>query len=128
MISQVDPEPTITVRAHRQPSDLRYIVGPLALMTSIVLRAYVVVTLWAWFVVPLGVMGLTMAHAFGLELVVRLLTTNVGSTVNELYHAWRVKEKKPKTPWRATSGAAFAIAMSLAALGMGWIGHSLMVL
>lgn len=31
--------------------------------------AFVLTTLWAWFVVPLGVVNIGMAHAYGLSLI-----------------------------------------------------------
>lgn len=39
-------------------------------LLSILLTAFTVSTLWGWFVVPLGVKSIGLAHAYGLSLVV----------------------------------------------------------
>lgn len=40
---------------------------------TLLLRAFVLCRLWAWFVVPLGVTSIGMAHAYGLTIIVGML-------------------------------------------------------
>lgn len=46
------------------------LVAPMAL-----LNGWAIATLWGWFVVPLGVKVISFAHAFGLSLIVSVMTT-----------------------------------------------------
>jgi hypothetical protein len=46
----------------------------IVLIPGILWRAYVLSTLWGWFLVPLGVMDIEMAQAYGIALLVAMLT------------------------------------------------------
>ena len=51
----------------------------LAFPAAVVARAWALSTLWAWFVVPLGVVPIGWAHSFGLAVTVGMLTNSGGS-------------------------------------------------
>ena len=72
------------------------------------LMGFVLSVLWGWFVVPFGVMALTIPHAVGLAFVVRLFTINFE----------RVEEYK-----KASMGikAVIFIDFYLFALAIGWL-------
>jgi hypothetical protein len=53
---------------------LLVVIGAIVLVTlSCILNAWALSVLWGWFVVPLGVNALGIAHAFGVSLVASLL-------------------------------------------------------
>lgn len=47
------------------------------------IRGFVLSYLWLWFVVPLGVSEIGIAHAIGLATVVGMLTTNTSSSSDD---------------------------------------------
>ena len=61
--------------AKEEPTEVAIGCGMIFVMLplSILLRAFVLVQLWHWFVVPLGVVSIGMAHAYGLAALVSLL-------------------------------------------------------
>jgi hypothetical protein len=82
-------------------------------------RAYVLVTLWAWFAVPLGLPALGKAHAYGLAILASILVMRA-----------RIPNKHDED---VTSLKAFidlhveaALAPAFALLG-GWVAHLVMV-
>lgn len=76
-----------------------------------VYHAFVLSTLWAWFVVPLGVAKIGMAHAYGLALIP---TTVIGA--RGLYSP---EDKR-------TEAAVAAIVIPAVALLFGWIALGFM--
>ena len=40
------------------------------------LRGWVIMRLWAWFIVPFGIQGLTLPHAIGIGLILTFLTAH----------------------------------------------------
>lgn len=45
----------------------------LAIPTTVILDAWVIVRLWTWFVVPLGAVAITMRTAVGMDLIANLI-------------------------------------------------------
>jgi len=64
-------------------SPISIAVALLLLPFSILLGAYVLKTLWWWFVVPLGASPVGMAHAYGLSTIVALMRYTDWKAVNE---------------------------------------------
>lgn len=81
---------------------------PLLALMVIALEPFVIVALWRWYVVPFGVMALTWAHAFGLNLLITMFT-------------WRyLGERDDDANWRAAVENLKLIALvSL----LGWVVH-----
>ncbi len=71
-------------------------------------NAWVLTILWGWFIVPLGVKSLSIAHAYGFTLVTGLILSNRG-----------VKENKDKEDW--TSSIIVWLLLPAVALLFGWI-------
>lgn len=84
----------------------------LLLPFSIILGAYVLKTLWWWFVVPLGVPAVGMAHAYGLSTIVALMRYTDWKAVNE---------------GKALLAVARALAVNGMALLVGYIAHRIML-
>lgn len=62
---------------HKFTSLLIVVAGMGVLFVALVLlRAVVLKDLWGWFVVPLGVPGIGMAHAVGISTIASLLTSS----------------------------------------------------
>lgn len=59
---------------HDDESILKIVFGIAAIPFLILLRAWVLTILWAWFVVPLGVGTIGIAHAYGLALAAQMFT------------------------------------------------------
>lgn len=78
----------------------------------VLLRGWVIWSLWGWFVVPLGVREIGMAHAIGISL-----------TVGTLAHQRR---KSEDSRWFG-EWIGSAIAQAVLTIGIGWIIHSWMV-
>lgn len=81
---------------------------------SLGFRAWVIATLWAWFVLPLGAPVIGVAHAAGLYCLVQLTA----------YTGGRRDEDEDETP---TAGALKSLGRSLSLsailLGFGWVAH-----
>lgn len=64
-----------------------FIGGLIAASVSILLlmlfRGYVLVKMWTWFVVPLGVVGIGLAHAIGISTIITFLTHKPSSEERE---------------------------------------------
>lgn len=52
---------------------LWWILGGLFALAAAAWRAFVLLAMWAWFVMPLGAPRITFAQAFGLVLIVNML-------------------------------------------------------
>lgn len=76
-------------------------------------NAWVLTILWSWFIVPLGVKALSIAHAYGFTLVTGLILSNRG-----------VKENKGKDDW--VSSIITWLLLPLVALFFGWIAVGFM--
>lgn len=76
-------------------------------------NAWVLTILWGWFIVPLGVKSLSIAHAYGFTLVIGLILSNRG-----------VKENKDKEDW--TSSIIVWILLPAVSLLFGWIAVGFM--
>lgn len=76
-------------------------------------NAWVLTILWGWFIVPLGVKSLSIAHAYGFTLVTGLILSNRG-----------IKENKGKDDW--VSSIITWLLLPLAALFFGWIAVGFM--
>lgn len=78
-----------------------------------VYNAWVLSILWAWFVVPLGVKAIGIAHAYGITQLVSLFLSNRG-----------LKENKSKEDWVST--ITIWITIPAIALFFGWIAVGFM--
>lgn len=82
---------------------------------AIAVRGAVLSQLWAWFVVPLGVVAITLPWALGISLIAWFLTD----------HTSNQYEGKSMSDI-VTTVAASALGGPLIALGMGWLYHGWM--
>lgn len=88
------------------------ILGLVALVAVMALyNAFVLATLWAWFVVPLGAAQIGIAHAYGLSLIPTVILTSRG-----LYSP---EDKR-------TESYVAAMMLPAAALLFGWIAVGFM--
>lgn len=93
------------------------IVGLVALPFTIALRGWAISYLWLWFVVPLGVVPIGIAHACGISVIVAVLATRVAKSDPD----------EEKGPWHDVIVTLLvSVFMPLFALGMGAIFHALM--
>ena len=76
-------------------------------------NAWVLTILWGWFIVPLGVKALSIAHAYGFTLVTGLILSNRG-----------IKENKGKDDW--VSSIITWLLLPLVVLFFGWIAVGFM--
>lgn len=76
----------------------------------VVLRAYVIARLWAWFMVPLGVAEIGLAQAAGLVLLVSMIRNRPANAA----------EPDPEWKFILPKTVVDNIGASLAALLMGW--------
>ena len=94
---------------------MKVIISVVILVPSALLTAFVVATMWGWFVVPLGAPHLGMAHAYGLGTLISYVA---------------MARPKPDTdsPWWQTLANAVGqhLAASGYALGAGWIALQFM--
>ena len=87
------------------------IVGLLSFVVlSIILRAWVLVVLWGWFLVPLGVFELSITTAIGISIIVGLFTQHLQKDNIEVKHKTGIVE-----------GLLPAVLAPLMALFTGWI-------
>jgi len=77
--------------------------------------AYAVSILWTWFVVPLGLKSISVAHAYGLTLVVSALMSSRGLNIDGT---------KDKSAYKNQVG--FAIIGPAVLLLFGWIAVGFM--
>jgi hypothetical protein len=75
-------------------------------LISMLAFAFTFMTLWGWFIVPLGVKAITMAHAFGLSLVVGAL---------------KPKNKTEDNKYTFAERCMGSIGVNLILLGMGYL-------
>ena len=88
-------------------------VGLMALIPlSIMFNAFVLHKMWAWFVVPLGVAPIGLAHAWGLAILIGMFTISLKRGT---------KDKKEQL-----AQAAILLSGPIFTLLFGWIAHSLM--
>lgn len=87
--------------------------GIAALFLYCIYNAWVLTILWGWFIVPLGVKSLTIAHAYGFTLVTGLILSTRG-----------IKENKDKGDW--VSSIITWLILPAVALLFGWIAVGFM--
>lgn len=93
------------------------LIATVAIAAGIALNGWALMTLWGWFVVPLGPPAVGLWHALGLSLLCQMLT------------ARRPAPKRgDETGLRHQLGLlAYAVLIPLLALGLGWCAHQLML-
>lgn len=84
-----------------------------ALFLYCIYNAWVLTILWGWFIVPLGIKSLSIAHAYGFTLVTGLILSNRG-----------IKENKGRDDW--VSSIITWLLLPLVALFFGWIAVGFM--
>jgi hypothetical protein len=53
-----------------------------------ILQGYVVSQLWLWFIVPLGVVNISVAHGIGIALIVSYLTARINGATDPAIKGW----------------------------------------
>lgn len=94
------------------------LVAIVTLVAGVFLRGLTLSLLWGWFVVPLGPPAVGLWHALGLAVLANLVAGSKKplqkkDDESELTHQLRL--------------LAYAVFMPLAALGVGWCVHELMI-
>ena len=84
----------------------------LALPAIVALRGWVLSVMWSWFMVPIGVAEIGVAHACGVSTIVAMLTYRKHKDDDDTDHARR--------------NLALAALVPLFLLGFAWVYHSLM--
>ena len=85
-----------------------------ATILSVLIAAWVFQTLWMWFIVPLGVSSISMAHAYGIMLVFSILKIKPKDFDTE--------DKKDAKPFsNYVEKLCVYSLVYLVAVGMGWI-------
>lgn len=90
----------------------------LASVPSKLLLAFVFMSLWAWFIVPLGVRGLGFWHSVGISVLLAF--------VRGWWEVHPTSGPPTKLHWDDTLGTIFyEVTASAATLGVGWVIHLL---
>lgn len=76
-----------------------------------ILSGFVVMSLWSWFIVPLGIMPISLAHAAGIDCLATFIVTT---------HA---PNKAPTPFWNRF---IFAVSLAFVVFISGWILHLFM--
>lgn len=84
---------------------------------STVLSGYVLAILWGWFVVPLGLAQIGIAHAIGICATVRLIIGGVPQ---------RPQDPKQEAIERLATSCLLMLGFPLLSWLIGWIAHSFM--
>ena len=85
-----------------------------ATIISVLIAAWAFQTLWIWFIVPLGVSSISMAHAYGIMLVFSILKISPKD--------FDTKDKKEAKPFSDyVEKLCIYTLVYLVAVGMGWI-------
>ena len=96
-------------------------IGSLVLFAiSATLSAYTLMMLWTWFLVPLGVVSIGMAHAYGLSILIKYATMQ-GSDILVL-----IKNKEGSGYVSTPEIAVLNIVLSLVLLGLGFTAAQFM--
>ena len=85
----------------------------LGLITSAVV-SFVIMKMWGWFIVPLGILSIGFFHAWGLKLIASAFTMDVPKNEDEFGE------------YNAVYMNVMAIFMSVILLGFGWVAKTLM--
>ena len=83
------------------------LLGFLVLPFIIALRGFVLVRLWAWFIVPFGIHAISIPEAAGLAMIVQFVTPHSNS------------EKE----FNVVKDTGFAVGMILMGWGVGYVIH-----
>jgi predicted phage tail protein len=82
-------------------------------VASILFRAWALTVLWAWFLVPLGMVALSISSAIGISIIVGMFTQHL---------AKESKDEKAKDTYELIGDiAGRAIGAPLLSLFFGWI-------
>jgi hypothetical protein len=90
----------------------KILVGFFLTIVAVLVRGLTLTYLWDWFIAPLGVMPIGVAHAVGISGIVGFLTHDMTTA----------KDKEKGFFVQMLSSAIY----SLLALGFGWIAHLFM--
>ena len=83
-------------------------------IVSVLIAAWAFQTLWMWFIVPLGVSSISMAHAYGIMLVFSILKIKPKD--------FETEDKKDAKPFsKYVERLCTYSLVYLVAVGMGWI-------
>ncbi len=95
-------------------ADVRLLVVLCLSLATTPLYGLVLRSLWQWFVVPLGVLPIGVAHAIGLTVVAAMFRTHAASSTDD-------EENSPVV------GVLSSAVVAVALWGIGWCVHALMV-
>lgn len=100
---------------------LKFLGGLVLFAISATLSAYTLMMLWTWFLVPLGIVGIGMIHAYGLSILIKY-TTLQGSDILVLGN-----NKAGSDGYFSNSEVAVMhIVLSLVLLGLGFTAAQFM--
>ena len=87
------------------------VINLILLVPAILVRGWVLLNLWGWFIVPLGVKDITIAHALGISLLINTITPH------------ETKDSSAKETAKLLIKNTIILML---ALGLGWIFKSFM--
>ncbi len=91
----------------------KFIISIVLVVPTMLLNGWVLVKLWLWFIVPLGVLAITVPHGIGIASVVSYLTYQFDSRNDADEDAWALL-------------LVFGITKPIFALAFGYAVHSFM--
>lgn len=92
-------------------------IGALTTVMSMgLINAYVLTFFWLWFIVPFGIMELSLSHAYGLTILIGIITPSNDSKEEEKEMYTIVLESVVKTIFRITLS-----------LPIGYLVHQIMI-
>lgn len=89
----------------------KFVVGFVLFVGAVLFNGYVLLRLWAWFVVPFGLPPLTLPWAIGLSIIVSMAK------------GWPEGTSDPESPWFTLLKPYISATVYLA---LGWIVHGFM--
>jgi hypothetical protein len=105
---------------------MKNVLGALGIVVAAIISGVVLVVLWGWFIVPLGVPALKVAHGIGFCLVTSFLTHKVDqrgeikiTSTNELPVPFEITQTKRDF----TEILVESVIYDLVVLGLGFIAH-----
>ena len=92
---------------------------PASIVLGAIVNGWVVMHLWAWFVVPLGVMQISLPWAIGFDAFWTLLCPKHSAWMTE-------KTKEEMTLWKCLKALYTPVLQALMFLAIGWVCHKFM--
>lgn len=96
---------------------IRFLIGLVLFVATVIFSGFVLQTLWGWFVVPLGIKALSLAHAVGVNIL-------FGFIKYKYKRKHTIPDEEVFEPLMKKIGAT--ITLGLLFLGVGYITVSFM--